>query len=136
MSKEKQYTSSKASSSISYTEHIQALNHPTLEFRRQRADVIQVYKILKESDKVQYPREYSISGNALFKPSLSRTTHGHNQKLQIQHQPNPMNHFLTARATNLWNNLGQETVDALSQFLQVKGGERMDRLKFDYVPSY
>ena len=39
-------------SHLSYSERLRALGLPSLEYRRERADVIQVYKILHDIDKV------------------------------------------------------------------------------------
>ena len=36
---------------LSYSERLKALVFPTLEYRRERADMIQVYKILHDIDK-------------------------------------------------------------------------------------
>ena len=67
-------------SHLSYPERLQSLNLPTLEFRRQRNDVIETFKILNNFDKVDYQRQCGNCGNSLFKTSLGRTTRGHCKK--------------------------------------------------------
>ena len=43
-----------------YTERLRKLGLPTLEYRRQRADIIQVYKILNDIDKVDKNKLFSV----------------------------------------------------------------------------
>ena len=49
---------------LSYSERLKALGLPTLEYRRERADMIQVYKILHDIDKAD--REKTISNGSLY----------------------------------------------------------------------
>ena len=99
-------------SHLSYPERLQSLNLPTLEFRRQRNDVIETFKILNNFDKVDYQRQCGNCGNSLFKTSLGRTTRGHCKKLQVQHQTGPRRSFFAARVTQAWNRLSSDTVKA------------------------
>lgn len=101
-------------SHLSYSERLAALQLPTLHFRRQRMDMIQTYKILRDIDKVNYTRECSHCGGSMFQPSLGTITRGHNLKLQVQHQLGPKKHFFSARVTGAWNSLSQSTIDATS----------------------
>ncbi len=74
---------------------LRCLNLSTLEFRRQRSNLIQTFKIpkgldkvnskhwfkiLKGLDKANYKRQCSTCGNYFFKTTLSRTTRGHSHK--------------------------------------------------------
>ena len=113
-------------SHLSYPERLQSLNLPTLEFRRQRNDVIETFKILNNFDKVDYQRQCGNCGNSLFKTSLGRTTRGHCKKLQVQHQTGPRRSFFAARVTQAWNRLSSDTVKADNiETLQVQTGEGM-----------
>ncbi|KAK4314050.1 hypothetical protein Pmani_014640 [Petrolisthes manimaculis] len=101
-------------SHLPYCERLASLQLPTLHFRRQRTDVIQTFKILRNIDKVNYSRECSYCGGAMFEPSLCTTTRGHNLKLQVQHQLGPKKNFFSARVTDAWNSLSQYTINATS----------------------
>ena len=101
-------------SHLSYSERLESLQLPTLHFRRQRTDMIQTFKILKNFDKLNYTRECNQCGGAMFKPTLSTATRGHNLKLQVQHQLGPKKNFFSARVTEAWNKLSPDTVNATS----------------------
>ena len=60
-------------SHLPYSERLRALGLPSLEYRWERADVIQVYKILHDTDKVDK--------NKLFTLSEFTSTRGHSLKL-------------------------------------------------------
>jgi len=126
-------------SHLSYPERLRNLNLPTLEFRRQRTDVIETFKILNGFDKVNYKRECGSCGNSLFKTSLSRTTRGHRQKLQVQHQPGPRKSFFAARVTQAWNRLSKDTIEAPSvESFKYRLGKEWENHpdKFNYRFSY
>ena len=61
---------------LTYPERLKTLGLPTLECRRGRADMIQVYKILNNIDKVDK--------KSLFKMSTYQATRGHSQKIYKQ----------------------------------------------------
>ena len=63
----------KCVSHLPYRERLRALGLPTLEYRRERADVTQVYKILHDMDK--------MDKNKLFTMSDYPATRGHSLKL-------------------------------------------------------
>ena len=48
-------------SHLPYSERLRALGLPPLEYRRERADVIQVYKILHDIDKVDKNKLFTLS---------------------------------------------------------------------------
>ena len=126
-------------SHLSYPERLRHLNLPTLDFRRQRTDVIQVFKILKGFDQVAYSRECNTCGNSLFKPTRSTTTRGHSLKLQVQHQTGQRKSFFAARVTPTWNRLSQDTVDAPNpETFKFRLGKEWENHpdKFNYRFSY
>ncbi|XP_076069721.1 uncharacterized protein LOC143041598 [Oratosquilla oratoria] len=86
-------------SHLSYSERLASLQLPTLQFRRHRADLIQAFKIMKNIDQVDYRRECNSCGRAMFKPTLSTATRGHNLKLQLQHQTSYRKTFPPAKIT-------------------------------------
>ena len=63
----------RACKNLSYPERLRKLGLPTLEYRRQRADIIQVYKILNDIDKVDK--------NKLFSVITYNRTRGHPKKV-------------------------------------------------------
>ena len=83
---------------IPYSERLHVLGLLTLEYRRERADLTQVYKILHNSDK--------MDKNKLFTMSDYRATRGHSLKrfkrrsrLQIRAS------FFSNRVVDVWNSL-------------------------------
>ena len=62
-----------ACKNLSYPERLRKLGLPTLEYRRQRADMVQVYKILNDIDKVDKSK--------LFSMATYNRTRGHPLKL-------------------------------------------------------
>ena len=63
---------------LSYTERLQKLGLPTLEYRRERADMIQTYKILHGID--------NVDKDKLFTMAQYHATRGHSFKLQKKDQ--------------------------------------------------
>ena len=58
---------------MDYSERLKALGLPTLEYRRERADMVEVYKILHDIDKVDKLRLITLSSYT--------STRGHSLKL-------------------------------------------------------
>lgn len=99
-------------SHLSYGERLAKLELPTLSSRRERADLIQAFKIIKGVDSVNYSRECNKCGGAMFRPAFGTATRGHSLKMHVQYQLGPRRNFLPARVTEKWNKLGQNTVDS------------------------
>ena len=78
-------------SNLSYEEWLGRLDLYSLFCRRQRGDLIEVFKILN--------RYYDIEPTVFFTINNSSTTSGHQFKLLIRQ------HFFTNRVVNLWNSL-------------------------------
>ena len=57
---------------LSYSDRLKHLGIPTLQYRRQRADIIEVYKIMNDIDKADKAK--------LFPISAVTTTRGHHKK--------------------------------------------------------
>jgi len=64
-------------SHLSYPERLTELKLPTLEYRRQRADILATFKILKGLDHVNHTKECQVCGNSMFKPAVYSSTRGH-----------------------------------------------------------
>ena len=89
-----------------YEDRLKILGHPTLEYRRLRADVIQVYKILNQIDQVDIDKSFNMSelstrGNSLkiFKPR---------SRLKVRSS------VLSNRVVDVWNSLPNSVVTAPS----------------------
>ena len=94
---------------LNYEERLKSLGLPSLEYRRLRGDMIEVYKILHEN--------YDPSSTrSLLTKADSTLTRGHDLKL-TKKATNTRNyqHFFTNRVTNMWNSLSQEAVSAGTQ---------------------
>jgi len=89
---------------LTYEQRLKELGLPTLVYRRQRADMVQMFKILNKADEVHL-RSLSVSS--------SNKTRGHNMKLEKHHYKHrsAMNTF-TARSANDWNILPSECVNS------------------------
>src|SRR5580692_1146222 len=79
----------------------------SLEERRNRADLIEVYKILKGFT--------SIDPSRLFEVNTDTRTRGHTLKL-VKHRCSSdlRKYFFTERVVNRWNGLDQSCIDAPS----------------------
>ena len=80
---------------------------PSLEYRRERADVIQVYKILHDMDKVDK--------NKLFTLSEYTSIRGHSLKLFKRRSRLKIHaNSFSNRVVDTWNNLPEQIVQAPS----------------------
>ena len=92
-----------------YYERLKSLNLPSLEFRRVRGDLIEMYKIC---NKIYDPKTTNTLTN--FVPD-ENPTRAHKFKL-TKKRTNLKNtkYFYTNRIVNIWNSLPAEAVDAIS----------------------
>ena len=94
-------------SHLSYSERPLALRLPSLEYRHEKADVIQVYKILLDIDEVDK--------NKLFTLSEYTATRGHSfklfkRRLRLKIRANSFSN----RVVDTWNSLPEQIVQAPS----------------------
>ena len=93
---------------LSYEERLMKFNLPSLEYRRLRGDLIEMYKIFNNK---YDPRTVSN----LFTLHESSTTRGHNFKIKKRLTSTKQYQcFFTNRVINFWNNLDTETANASS----------------------
>ena len=106
---------------LEYEDRLNGLRLPSLEYRRTRGDMIEVYKIKHEyydpintSTLFKYPDSVSTSAtpaNSTNTPGM--TTRGHEFKLmKSRSNTRTYQEFFTNRTANLWNNLPREAVNA------------------------
>ena len=101
----------KTISNLSYEERLKHLGLPTLKYRWDRNDVIQVYKIMNGIDKLDV--------NTFFKMSTDSRTRGHNFKIvKQQNRRKQRASVFSQRVINPWNSLPKESVncDSVNKF--------------------
>ena len=88
-----------------YCERLKFLGLPTFEYRRERADMVQVYKILNEID--------NVNKNKLFTMSQSTGTRDHQLKIyKSRFRLNIRGNHFSNRVIDLWNELPESTLMA------------------------
>ena len=93
--------------SLPYEEKLSRTGLWTLEDRRVRADLIEVYEIIHCVSSVSFDTYFEFAHNCVTK--------GHSLKLQKRRVFTDFcQHFFTERAINLWNSLDEECVSAVS----------------------
>jgi hypothetical protein len=92
---------------LPYEDRLRHLNLWTLEERRNRSDLITVYKMIKGLS--------AIPWSAFFTRTDTISTRGHSWRFAKQHCNKDLRlHFFSSRVINRWNHLPQEAVDAPS----------------------
>ena len=92
---------------LPYPERLRKLGLPTLEYRRERADTIQTYKILHNID--------IVDKDKLFTTAQYQATRGHPHKLfKRRSRLNLRANTFSNRVMNTWNNLSANVVNAPS----------------------
>ena len=93
------------------SERLKFLAFPSLEYRRERADMIRVYKILNDIDKVNKDKLFTMSHNI--------GTRGHRFKIyKNRYRLNVRGNYFSNRVINLWNELPENSYGTHSQQLQ------------------
>ena len=93
---------------LNYEDRLRCLRLPSLEYRRFRGDLIQVYKIAHK----HYDR---TSVNNLFKFNQNSRLRGHRYKLtKFITKKRKYQHFFSNRIVNSWNSLSEETANSKS----------------------
>lgn len=91
----------------SYPERLTHLGLPTLAYRRHRADLLQVFKIVKGVE--------DIKPDSFFKFATDSRTRGHDFKLKKQHvRTKKRQNAFSERVNNEWNNLSDKAVNSLT----------------------
>ena len=94
-------------SNKSYSERLQILKLPSLVYRRNRGDMIQVYKYVNNI--------WDVHDDTFLKPTEETRTRGHKNKLyKDKWKTTIRGNFFSNRITNLWNSLPESVIDAES----------------------
>ena len=97
---------------LPYEQRLKSLGIYTLFCRRQRGDLIEVFKILN--------RYYDIKPTQFFKPSDVTSTRGHCMKLSKLHaRLRIRSSFFTQRVIGSWNSLPDNVVEANTTVLDL-----------------
>ena len=92
---------------LPYPERLSKLRLPTLEYRRENADMIQTYKFLHDIN--------IVDKDKLFTTAQYQATRGHHYKLfKRRSRLNFMANTFSNRCINTWNNLPANVVNAPS----------------------
>ena len=97
---------------LPYNNRLIELRLPTLNFRRQRTDIIQTFKIIKRIDSVNQDCRFPQCPSKLMLKKASGTTRGHSEKLQKKSAADYRHHFFSNRMVKMWNSLSEDTVQA------------------------
>lgn len=90
---------------LEYEERMNILGLPTLRYRRERCDQIQVYKIIHEIDK--------LDKELFFNMNTSTRTRGHNYKIsKRQNRTQQRASIFSQRVVNEWNSLPRNCVES------------------------
>ena len=91
---------------LSYPERLAKLKLPSLEHRRKRGDLIEMYKYMHNIYKCDNPR---------FQTNANKTTRGHSLRIEKgHHRLNLRGNFFTVRTISLWNDLPESVASAPS----------------------
>ena len=91
---------------LSYSERLKELGLPTLQSRRERGDMITVYRFLKGFDRIN-SQQFCECGRS--------RTRGHNMKIRKGvARRDVRKHFFSHRVVKNWNSLNEEGVSARS----------------------
>jgi len=88
---------------LSYENRLLSLGLPTLIYRRERADMLQLFKVMKGFDEVHLTSVH---------PQRFNSTRGHRMKLEKKHHrlKSTMNSFIP-RSVNSWNSLPEDCIE-------------------------
>ena len=90
---------------LSYEERLRALKLPSLEHRRRRGDMLQVYKILNGIDK--------LDPGIFFSMATGSNTRGHSQKIAKSRARLGMRqNVFSQRVVNDWNSIPAQVVES------------------------
>ncbi|XP_069128420.1 uncharacterized protein [Argopecten irradians] len=92
---------------LSYEQRLRSLGLPSLEYRRKRSDLIQIFKIINNIDEVDKDK--------LFTMSPITSTSDHSKKiLKPVSRLEVTKHRFNSRIVDIWNNLPENVVSAKS----------------------
>ena len=123
---------------LTYEERLENLGLETLEYRRRRADILELYRIMNEEHQLDLNCYCAkCPAKSMFQPALSNTTRGNSRKLQIQEALSLRHHFFATGVTPQWNKLSNEVVTAKNiNIFKSHIEKEMGNSKYTYKFSY
>lgn len=109
---------------LTYEERLKELGLVTLEYRRDRADMIQIYKATHNFDHLKWDTLFTLASEDL---------RGHHLKFRVnKSKHNVRRNSFSVRTVHFWNSLSQETVTAnsINQFKSLLNKENWNAKKF------
>ena len=93
---------------LSYDERLRKLGLTTLEQRRKRGDLIEIYKLMTGKEKIEYQQFFE-------KTATGHDLRGHSMKLATcQSSKDIRKNFFSVRGVRSWNSLPQNVIEAVS----------------------
>ena len=97
---------------LSYEERLSRLELLSLENKRKRGDLIQLYKSTHNLDKIKWTKPIN-KVHSLSSEGPASAIRGHNLRIAKERTSfKPKEHFLLNRTANAWNNLPENIVSA------------------------
>ena len=94
---------------LDYKKRLEAMGLTELELRRERGDLIQLYKLFHDIDNVIWPATTNLTVN--MEPVVSRR-HGVQLTKELVKHSAPRYNFFSNRVVNKWNNLPSDVAYA------------------------
>lgn len=93
---------------LSYEERLRKLGLTTLEQRRKRGDLIEIYKLMTGKEKIEYQQFFE-------KTATGHDLRGHTMKLATRQSSRDIRkNFFSVRGVKSWNSLPQNVIEAVS----------------------
>ena len=93
---------------LSYDERLRKLGLTTLEARRKRGDMIEIYKLMTGKERIDYQQFF-------VKAEIGYNLRGHSMKLATQQSSKDVRrNFFSLRGVRSWNALPQHVIEAAS----------------------
>ena len=112
---------------LSYQERLKSLNITTLAYRRQRTDILQVFRIVKQIDRIPFDAFFSYN---------TQPTRGHSYKLDKPRASTKLRqNSFSHRVIDLWNNLPEKAVNCktINSFKNaLEKAWRNDPIKYEF----
>jgi len=108
---------------LTYENRLKALKLWTPEERRNRADLIEVFKLFRGISTLPFEK--------FFQLYMDKRNRGHSVKLKKSRCNTELRrHFFSERVVNRWNSLKQATIEAaeVNSFKRLLDGERLTRI--------
>jgi len=114
---------------MEYQDRLRVLNIWSLEERRNRADLLETFKVLKGLS--------AIPANSFFEISIDKRTRGHDLKLVKHHcRTDVRKFFFSERVVNRWNQLDQRSIEVNTLIAFKSQLERIRRTRMGFFQDH